>query len=211
MILNAMMNSHSEKLTGTVVSSVVLAVFVAVVDGFVSLVVAVVLDSFSNSVVLSLAAVVAAVAADNMRIGEAWKDEPDRVDVDSLLHQNHEVGIAVQTDVNWFGRRLLSQKPDLAWHNTAYLVVENRDIRSSAACFLVDQGAAVAAAALEHTYQEVAYHTFDSSLLPFSDPFGKAVGWANALAAATTPGNGLASLPHYIVGIVAVARFASVD
>lgn len=208
MILNAMMNSHSEKLTGTVVFSVLLAVFVAVVDGFVSLVVAVVLDSFSNSVVLSLAA----VAADNMRIGEAWKDEQDRVDVDSLLHQNHGVEIAVQTDVNWFGRCLLSQKPDLAWHNMACQVVENMDIRSSAACFLVDQGAV--AAALERTYQEVAYHTFDSSLLPFSDPFGKAVGWANALAAATTPGNGLASLPHDIVGIVAavaVARFASVD
>ena len=67
--------------------------------------------------------------------------------------------------------------------------------------------------ALEHTFQEVTCHTFDSNLRPFLDPFGKvAAGWENALAVVKTPENGLASLPHDTVGIVGVAvRVVSVD
>lgn len=67
--------------------------------------------------------------------------------------------------------------------------------------------------ALEYTFQEVACHTFGSSLRPFSDPFGKAVAdWKNALAAVMTPENGLASCPHDTVDIVGVAvRIVSAD
>lgn len=67
--------------------------------------------------------------------------------------------------------------------------------------------------ALEHTFQEVACHTFDSSLRPFADPFGKpAADWENALSAVMAPENGLASWPHDTVDIVGVAvRIVSAD
>lgn len=79
------------------------------------------------------------------------------------------------------------------------------DIHSSARLLV---GVGQDEAALEHTSREEAFRTFDSSLLPSWDPFGK-MEWvcemavlAVAVAAAVMSANGLASLQHDIVGIV---------